>query len=197
MKCYSLFFGIFLFSYIQADCQPKFRKLKTELPPPGGYSKSVLAIERKNHECIRINVKSFSQRLKKYPYNKATQIQLVSFDERSIPRLNDTICYSRLKEVKTLTLLQVDLLTNLLYNVGFGGTILLVQEIACYEPRNAIIFIDSSGKAFEYIEICFECERFVVSSEKIEFGDICNQKFSMLKKLFKNAGIQYGTTNQE
>ena len=182
---------------MQTSGQAKFRKSKTELPPPGGYSRSVLTIERKNHECVRINVKSFSQRLKKYPYNKATQIQLASFEGFRIPLLNDTICYSKLKEVKNLTLLQIDSLTDLLYNVGFGGTILLEVEMACYDPRNAIIFIDSTGKAFAFIEICFECEQFVVSSEKIKFGDICNQKFSMLKKLFKNAGILYGTIDQD
>lgn len=197
MKCFNLLLWVFLFSCGQALGQAKFKKLKTEPPPPGGYSKAILAIERKNHECVRINVKSFFQRLKSYPYNKATQIQLASFEGLSIPRLNDTICYSKLKEVKRLTLLQIDSLTELLYNIGFGGTILLEEEKACYNPRNAILFIDSTGKAFEYIELCFECDQFVVSSEKIKFGDICNQKFSMLKKLFKNTGIQYGTANQD
>ena len=161
------------------------------------FSTENVSIERKNHECVRINVKSFSQRLKQYPYNKSSQIQLVSFEGRKIPVLNDTISYSMLKEVKILTLLQIDSLTDLLYNVGFGGTILIEEEMNCYDPRNAIIFIDSAGKAFEYIEICFECQQFVVSSEKINFGDICNQKFSMLKKQFINAGILYGTLDQE
>ena len=80
-----------------------------------------------------------------------------------------------------------------MYNIGFGGSILLVGEIACYEPRYAILFIDKEGKAFEFIEICFECQKTVNSSDKIYFGEVCNEKFNLLKKLFLNAGINYGT----
>ena len=198
MKYINLLFILSLFICLDASAQAKFRKLDPgKEPPPPGYSKAVLAIERKNHECVRINVKSFSQRLKQYPYNKTSQIQLVSFEGCKIPFLNDSVCYSKLKEIKTLTFLQVDSLTDILYNVGYGGTILLEKEMACYNPRNGILFIDSSGKTFDYIELCFECQNFKVSSEKIKFGDICDQKFSMLKNLFKKGGIQYGTQEQE
>ena len=175
----------------------QFRKLDIRPPSPGGYPKSVLKIEKENHKCVNLPKKSFSTILKKYPFNKTTQIQLVSFKGNKLPIENDTICYSKLYEVKNLTLRQVDSLTNIMYNIGFGGTILIVEEMACYNPRNAILFIDTSGKVFEYIEICFECLQTVNSSEKIDFGEVCNEKFNLIKQQFLRAGIIYGTKESD
>ena len=170
----------------------QFRKLDTLPPRPGGYPKSVLKIEKENHKCVNLPKKSFSTILKKYPFNNTAQIQLVSFKDNKLPIENDTVCYSKLYEVKTLTLRQIDSLTNTMYNIGFGGTILLVEEMACYNPRNAILFIDKGGKVFEFIEICFECEQTVNSSDKIDFGEVCNEKFNLLREQFLNAGVNYG-----
>jgi len=171
------------------------QKGKLKLKPPGAntYSKSELAQEKKNHNCIHKSRISFSKISKQYPYNLASQIQLVSFTDRNLPMLGDSVDYSKLKEVKVLTLKQIDSLTNILYNVGFGGLILKTEEMSCYNPRNAILFLNASGKEFAFIELCFECEDFRASSENIKFGDKCDQKYSMLKKLFKNAGIVHGT----
>lgn len=171
----------------------QFRKLDIRPPSPGGYPKSVLKIEKENHKCVNLQKKDFPTILKKYPFVKTAKIQLVSFKENKLPIENDTVCYSKLYEVKTLTLQQIDSLTNIMYNIGFGGTILLIEKMNCYNPRNAILFIDKDGKAFEFIEICFECEQTVNSSDKIDFGEVCNEKFNLLKKQFLNAGIIYGT----
>lgn len=185
---FSLIFTLLFSSFSYGQ----FRKLDIKPPSPGGYPESVLKIEKENHKCVNLPKKTFSTILKKYPFNKTAQIQLVSFKGSKLPIENDTVCYSKLDEVKTLTLRQIDSLTNIMYNIGFGGTILIIQEMACYDPRNAILFIDSSGKAFEFIEICFECEQTVNSSEKIDFGEVCNEKFNLIKQQFKNAGIKYG-----
>lgn len=156
--------------------------------------------------CIRKNPLSFTDRLKKYPFNLAAQIQFVSFEERvylidneilrqdSLPRILDTVLYSRLKEVKTLTFTQVDKLTDIFYNHGFRGTTYAINEAACYNPRNAILFLDSKGKIIELIEICFECRKTSQSSDRITLGEMCEQKLDMLSGLFKNVGIEYGIT---
>jgi hypothetical protein len=175
----------------------QFRKLDTIPPAPGSYPKNILKIEKENHKCVNLPKKSFSTILKKYPFNKTAQIQLVSFKGNKLPIENDTVCYSKLYEVKNLTLRQIDSLTNVMYNIGFGGTILIVEEMTCYNPRNAILFIDNSGKAFEFIEICFECEQTVSSSKKIDFGEVCNEKFNLIKQQFINAGIKYGTKERD
>jgi adenylate cyclase class IV len=175
----------------------QFRKLEIKPPSVGGYPKSVLKIEKQNHKCVNLPKKTFSTILKKYPFNKTAQIKLVSFKGFKLPIENDTVCFSKLYEIKTLTLRQIDSLTNIMYNIGFGGTILIIQEMACYQPRNAIIFVDNFGKAFEYIEICFECEQTVNSSERIEFGEACDEKFNLLKRQFQNSGISYGIKEKD
>lgn len=190
-------FSLIVVLLLSTTSYGQFKKLDTLPPRPGGYPKSVLKIEKENHKCVNLPKKSFSTILKKYPFVKTAKIQLVSFKGNKLPIENDTVCYSKLYEVKTLTLRQIDSLTNIMYNIGFGGTILIVEEMNCYNPRNAILFIDNDGKAFEFIEICFECEQTVNSSDKIDFGEVCNEKFNLLKKQFLNAGIIYGTKTTE
>jgi len=190
-------FSLLAVLFFSTTSYGQFRKLDTLLPRPGGYPKSVLKIEKENHKCVNLPKKSFATILKKYPFDRTAQIHLVSFKDKKLPIENDTVCYSKLYEVKSLTLRQIDSLTNIMYNIGFGGTILLVEEIACYEPRNAILFIDKEGKTFEFIEICFECQQTVNSSDKIDFGEVCNEKFNLIKKQFLSAGISYGTTIKE
>jgi hypothetical protein len=175
------------------------QKNKIDTVPPKVQTKKQIEAERKNHECVQRNRYNFSNKLKNYPFNKASQIKIVSFLKQpneataSLPKENDTICYSKLSEIRNLSIIEVDTLTDILYNIGFRGAILRESEMSCYEPRNAILFIDKNGRTFEYIEICFECEQTTLSSDKIILGDICNQKFGLIKKFFRKAGIMYGT----
>lgn len=182
------------------------QKKATERIPPKVQTKKQLATEGKNHECIRKLNTSFSTRLKNYPFNTTSQVKLVSFLQKfdnvnaadeirytELPKFNDTICYSKLHEIKNLSVTEIDTLTDILYNIGFRGPTIRESEIGCYEPRNAILFIDKNGQTFEYIEICFQCEKATVSSDKINIGEICNQKFNLIKKFFKSKGIKYGT----
>jgi hypothetical protein len=168
--------------------------------------------EEINTNCTRRANKSFSERLKHYPFNLTTEVRLVSFKDNidtingqieygrdSLPRMNDTICYSKLYEIKKLTFAEVDRLTDIFYNYGIpyhrpSGKFHIGSMIQCYNPRNAILFMNKDGKAFEFIEICFECERTKESSEKISLGQMCDQKLEMIKDIFKKAGIEYGIT---
>jgi hypothetical protein len=189
-KIFILILGIFLATFSFAQ------KLKLKPPSPDTYSKRELAQDRKNHTCTHKTYTSFSKRLKNYPFNKVAQIKLVSFEGFQIPKIGDSICLEKMSEIKTLSLRQIDTLTDVLYNIGFGGLILTIEEIKCYQPRNAILFYDSRDKIFAYIEICFECQHTLMSDERIDIGDICDQKFDMIRKLFSNAGIKYGTEKE-
>ena len=175
--------------------------------PPEPPTKKELETEERNHNCVKRTNKPFTVRLKKYPFNLASQIQFVSFkggvdtskyqdmkDIDSLPRLNDTICYSKLVEVKSLTFAQVDKLTALFYNYGYGGPVYIGSISQCYFPRNAILFLDNSGKVFEFIEICFHCHNTKQSSDKISLGQLCDQKMEMLRAIFKQVGVEYGVT---
>ncbi|MFP5040941.1 hypothetical protein [Parasediminibacterium sp. JCM 36343] len=110
----------------------------------------------------------------------------------SLPRLNDTVCYSKLIEIKPITFHQVDKLTDILYNYGYAGPIHVGSIPLCHNPRNAILFLDTKGKVFAYVEVCFECSNTKESSPKISLGQMCDEKMRMLKNFFKSVGIEYG-----
>jgi len=191
-------FIFYLLLIITSTCYGQ--KKKNHLPSPTQIER----IEEINNSCIKKFNKSFTNRLKNYPFNISTQVQFVSFISTmtedgekinfndSLPRLNDTICYSKLHEIKTLTFSQVDKLTDIFYNYSYKGNSNTIKSLSCYNPRNAILFLDNKGKVIEFIEVCFECRKTEESSDKISLGDMCEQKIYMLKNLFKKVGIEYG-----
>lgn len=174
--------------------------------PPQPPTKREMKLEERNHNCIKKNVTELSDRLKIYPFSLSSQIQFVSFPqgvyltdsdifgEDSLIKINDEILYSKLNEIKTISYLEVDKLTDIFYNYGFRGKIYTMSLAGCYNPRNAILFLDNKGKIIEFIEICFECQRVSKSSDKVSLGEMCDQKLDMLFELFKEAGIEYGIT---
>jgi hypothetical protein len=145
---------------------------------------------------------SLQKRISFYPFSKSSQIKIVSFGLQldsvqrkeenyyKLPMRNDTICFSKLDESKSLTLNQIDTLTDILYNECSRWNIRAVDEYGCYFPRNAILFFDNSGKVFEYIEICFECLGLKLSSTKIKPPDLCNDMYNHLQSYFKKIDIQ-------
>src|ERR1035437_7359729 len=122
------------------------------LPPPKAPTKKSSAIEARNHKCIHINKYSTGQRLLFYPFSKAVQVKLVSFDLKpdslgmirllnggdSLPMKHGMVDYSKLVEIKVLTKSQIDSLTDILYNTFYKGPFSTISEPCCYNPRNAI-----------------------------------------------------------
>lgn len=155
--------------------------------------------EARNQECKVKNRYSLEDRLKNYPFGTATEIRLVSFSHRpdttiveySIPETNGTVDLSRIAESVTMDKARIDSLTHILFNVGFRGRTLTGEVYMCYSPRNAILFIDSQGKVFEYIEVCFECHKTRVSSPTIKMGEFCSDKYEMIKAFFVSQGIKH------
>ena len=159
-------------------------------------------IINKNSRCVNLNKFSSSKRLKFYPFDKAKQIVLISFESfemnYSIPVKDKILNYENVKESLILNENQINELTDLIYNVGYQNKDLpkIIEEGNCYEPRNGILFIDDNGNVFEYIEICFQCGRRVISSEKIKDGVYCLNKFELYKQYFRKQGIKYGTESE-
>jgi hypothetical protein len=141
-----------------------------------------------------------------YPFNKATQIKLVSFGEQydssdlsnrakfEIPKINDTISTVRLDQIKELTWEQVDTLTDILYNTCSRWTIIEKTEMGCYLPRNAIIFFDKLNKPFEYIEICFECDGIKFSNKEVVGTETCDRMYDELQSFFRIHGLKTSAT---
>jgi hypothetical protein len=161
-------------------------------------------------KCGKIYSIPSADRIKNYPFSKAEKIQLVSYKNHtegqinyyidSLPRMNDTVCYSKLFEIVTLRKAQVDSLTDVLYNYGHkstytapNGVYFIGSDKSCYNPKNAILFLDQENNVFEFIEICFECDKWKTSSEKIKMGESCSDKMTLLKDFFAVSGIRYGT----
>lgn len=189
-----IIFMMSILSVFEAAGQNK--KLKNEFLEP--TPREELHHELAN-ECFNSHKYNRLQRLKIYPFNKAKEIKLISFKaDDFIPVKNKNIDYSRVNESQLLNPGQTDELTNILHNVGYDPNFKVKYRITnlykCYEPRNGILFLNSEGKAFEFIEICFECHGTRSSSNKVKEGIFCNQKFSLLKDFFKNTGIKYGLT---
>jgi len=178
----------------------------------------------KLYYCDCVFTKKFTavQRLKKYPFSKATKILAVSYDgsgDRNIEITIDgdtldamthknyrdfkshglqfkkgTLDTSNLFEVKQLTAKQINRLTDIMYNTDNRiPNDYLDPGRKCFNPRNALIFYDKSGKVFDYLEICFECDMMESKSNRIHFHSECTQRFDLVKKFLINVGFKYGT----
>lgn len=189
-----IIFMIAIFSVFEAAGQNKKIKNEFKEPTPREELHNELA-----NECFNSHKYNRLQRLKIYPFNKAKEIKLISFKaDDFIPVKNKNINYSRVIESQILSPGQTDELTDILYNIGFDPNFKVENRVmdyaSCYEPRNGILFLNSEGKAFEFIEMCFGCDKTRTSSNKVKEGVFCSRKFDLLKYFFQNTGIKYGFT---
>jgi hypothetical protein len=167
----------------------------TSIGKPRMLTKEEELQDSANQRCIRLTKFSAIQRLNNFPFNKSSEVRLVSFGLKAnsfsneIPKKKKLVDLSQLIESITLNSNQIDSLSDILYNTGYQGIFYSFGD-GCYIPRNAILFIDSSGKVFAYIELCFQCGGFKVSSKKVKAGEFCIEKYALLETFFRNAGIK-------
>ena len=187
MKTFLL--SLFIFSY----AQPSFGQ---------GINTSKSIKPREITACIERFKLTPEQRLKKYPFNKARQIQLVSFSQKednseyilaSVPIINDTLCMSNVTGIANLTKSQINKLTDILFNVGLKENSYTFSVSTAVGLDGGIIFIDSKDKIFEFIDICFDCQEIEVRTSKVRksIGLPCIQKMSMLKSFFIESGLKF------
>jgi len=177
----------------------------TPLPgPPRLTTKREREESLRNRNCSVRHRYSAAKRLTIYPFSKASKVLLVSFKKPTsivmggqVPLKNGKVDYAKLYEINTLNNIQIDSLTQILYNIGYRGPFFTEIDIKCYNPRNAMLFVDVSGKTFAYIELCFECMGHRVSSTRVNTGDFCEQKYELLENFFKDSGIRFGTIEKE
>ncbi|SHE74477.1 hypothetical protein [Pedobacter caeni] len=160
-----------------------------------------------NDGCIVVNKYSPEQRLKRYPFSKAIKIAAVSYRFTPGQIINPEDIIKQRLHIKdglldTTSILefiqlgsaQTDSLTQLIFNTIYLKTEALHTEEfgACFNPRNSILFYNDKGKIFEYITVCFECQKFESSNTKLNIGDPCTQKYELLRKFFMSIGIKNG-----
>lgn len=153
-------------------------------------------------DCIFTNKYSISQRLKKYPFSKAVKIIAVSYllsdhedtDNSGLVIKNGVLNPKTIKESVRLSAVQIEKLTNLIYNTDYRRRQFNIENHAsCFDPRNSILFIGKDGKIFDTMDICFECLNTYSTSGRLTVGTDCTQKYDLMKKFFISLGIKYGT----
>jgi hypothetical protein len=179
----------------------------TSIGKPRRPTSKELRDDKINKNCFYKKKFTASQRRSFYPFNKAVEVELISFDNsdetgnpkeiklfREVLSLkNGKVGFDSLKEKIGITKSQIDTLTDILYNWSYGGPFYSFSEPCCYKPRNGILFIDKTSNAFAYIELCFECEGFRKSAKQVLAGHFCNQKYELLREFFAKRGIKFGT----
>lgn len=148
-----------------------------------------------NTNCVYKAKYSAKQRHQFYLFNTANTIKLISFSYKNskYPFTNDTLINDSLIEVKTLSKIETDQLTDIIYNNIYKKNPNYGTIRQCWIPHNAILFLDKQGKLKEFISICFHCDRYKGSSEKINLGDDCDQKMGKLRLYFVSLGVKFGT----
>ncbi len=170
-------------------------------------------------KCINTHAYTLQERRQFFPFRKATKIQFVSFAPNGclieapkyeiskdglkykpqpevkrfcgLPNEKGRVEVAFLKEQITLTVGQINQLSAIIYNYDTESD---EEEISgCYEPRNAVVFLGNNDELIAYLDICFECSGSKAKPAQFLIGEFCNDKYEALKKLFKEAGIQYGT----
>lgn len=145
--------------------------------------------------CIYKAKLNAAQRKKIYPFNIADTVKLVSFHyhRKNYPVTKDSLITDSLIEVRTLSKQGIDSLTDILYNNFYKLQPNIETSTQCFFPRNGIVFMDKRGIVKEYILICFHCATHDESTDKVNFGDHCDQKVEKLRKFFINEGLSFGT----
>ncbi|HEY9196848.1 MAG TPA: hypothetical protein VIM77_11305 [Mucilaginibacter sp.] len=176
---------------------------------------------KKFDNCLFTGRYTLAQRLKTYPYSKASKIMAVAYFGGGEPNReiridtperklsyeetqhykglvieNQQLDYSTLMGAKILNKTQIEELTNIVFNYEYSGMKNYPSTgfAVCFDPRNSIIFFDKDGKIFDHLDICFACHRYDSQSRKLGIGTECTQKFDMPAKFFIKSGVPYGTT---
>ena len=161
----------------------------------------IQGVKNLDENCFYRGKYSEKERRRMYPFNVSDTVKLVSFryHKNNYPVRGNTVITDSLFEEIILTKSEVNQFTDVLYNNitkngGNPNSVHIGSVNQCYEPRNAILFVDKAGKLKAYFLICFHCRRFEQYPEKAEWDwDFCDQKFEMIRQFFVSTGIKYGT----
>lgn len=188
-----------LISFINTSAQKKLEQC---------YRINKLSIEKRNqnypyNKTAKIVFASFednSRKLKLFENTKLNKNGMNSFMDGEVMKIyvdslkKDLSKYNPdlFEEKVELSENQKNELTDLIYNFGNNHKNAVMWAAKCYMPRNAILFFDDNDKLFEFVEICFECNNYRLSTKKFDLNNNCAEKLYLLKDQFAKAGIRYG-----
>ncbi len=159
---------------------------------------------KEDYSCERDGNMIEVDRLNQYPFNASSKVAFISYKQKKIGidgtelsrylkqhyEEKSKIVLADFHEFTYLTKENINELTDLFYNYGinYDGPLAIS---GCYSPRNAILFLDNDNHLLNYIEICFECGRVVLSDDHINLGSKCYNKLYLLQDLFMKFNINY------
>lgn len=158
---------------------------------------------------------SLEERLRYPPFFEAKRVELITMDRFQRPlqyigqapaaafpgealSLHKAGVSSEFRKLSTqnLSAVQLDSITNFLFNYGFGAEVkgVCYGPSTCWNPRHALLFYKEiqDTAPFASIEICFECNVIDTLPEAYFTGSYCHLKFTLLKSYFRQIGITYG-----
>ena len=203
LSLFLIIFSIFIFGQ---------KKKEKNIPPPPPPIFDVDNGINKNFKAT-----SFENRIKNFPFNKATKIKIISynldFEKEPIPEpipVNDLVAIEKAKnrknpvkisdiisgnfngisQQKNLNISEIKELTNVLYNTCGKYSSGLYTQSGCFFPRNAILFYDENDVIFAHLEICFQCGTRQENLENMLGSEsLCNEMDGNLEEFFNKIGI--------
>ncbi|KOS05933.1 hypothetical protein AM493_07715 [Flavobacterium akiainvivens] len=171
------------------------------------------------NNCGFYGPKTVAQRNALFPFKKAKKIKLVAYlgeedvihsgqsGEEPVLLRKESVGTGKYKKVykiveeKEITGAAVDSISNIMFNYGLesGQNTGEDGHIACYDPRNSVLFYDEKGKLIGNLEICFMCgQAYFEPDEKImkNLYNLCPDVMYVLNDFFKQQGIKHGTMDE-
>jgi hypothetical protein len=189
------------------------RLIKTVELKPANKIEFIKSYQVNGDYCGKKKRMSTKKIFKTNPFDSIASILLVSFKEEEIiykpeedeegiiihkgpyeiwiPLLDGKVDMTKMFEVKTLDTELMTATADILMN--FDNEDRPTEVAFCYDPRNALLFLNKKGRVIGFIEICFECLRYKVQPIDFNISAFCPEKIEILKNLFIVAGIKYGT----
>lgn len=174
------------------------------------------------YNCGWYGNKTVEERNGLFPFNKAKRVLLVSFpgkmdtlskkgDTRTVEEAFNIIktCQVSIGDFNTTYLIKEEVelskqdindLSNILVNYTLKDKPdypLIITEYKCYQPRNAILFVDKNENFICCIEICFMCTGSNMHPDPDHlnvYGQVeeCHPRLNVIKDFFGRNGITYG-----
>ena len=146
-----------------------------------------LSFGGEKYDCI-YKKNSKTDWTQKYPFANAEKIIWVSWksEEKGRPKTikdftKDTIHWEIFSDSISINSINEKKLTDILFNYKYTVKGKYDLSSSCYNPRDAILFLDKNGKLIDYVEMCFECTDYRLMTTKWKF-DFCDGKLDLLKK---------------
>lgn len=102
-------------------------------------------------------------------------------------------------EMAELNTFEKDSLSRWFFNYRTNASMkeMTMKTVKSYTPSNAVLFLDAADRVVAYIEVCFECQRYVIKPDVAWFTQMgllagCDGKYEVLRQMFRKKKIGYG-----